>query len=297
MPYYPYSQFMDEIFPFKIQIKNNEVLNNAVPHSHEYFQICYVTKGTCLHNVNGKKATLIKGDLFSIPPNFEHYIEVIPNKHTEIVHIDFMPFLLDHSLHGLTDMDSFIDFAFIQPFVALNDRLLPKLNLSHQVQMETERLIGEMIQELNDHKEGYTLIIKSNLQKLLVIAGREYASYLENNTENKHLQANRRHFEKALEFIELNYMTELKLQDAAAQAAMSPTYFSTMFKLLKGRSFVEYVNDIRLEASMKLLKQTSESVEEISYRCGFNHLSHFHRTFKKTTGLTPGEYRKMSLQS
>lgn len=294
MPLYPYKAFMDDAFPFKIDIKNNEVLSASVPHSHEYFQICYVMKGTCLHKVNGKTATLIKGDLFSIPPHFEHHIELIPNKHTEIAHIDFMPFLLDQSLQGLTDMTSFVDFAFIQPFVALNDRLLPKLNLSHEVQLDTERLIAEMIHELQQRKDGFTLIIKLNLQKLLVVAGREYAAYVEKTMENKHVQANRKYFEKALDFIKMNYNSNLHLQEVASKAAMSPTYFSTMFKILKGRTFVEYVNDIRLEEAMKLLKQTDERIEDISYLTGFNHMSHFHRTFKKATNLTPAEYRKLS---
>jgi AraC-like DNA-binding protein len=292
--YYRYRQFMDAEFPFKIEVKDKHFLIDNKQHAHEYFQICYVMKGTCVHDVNGKKATLIKGDLFSIPPNYEHRMELLDDKEAEIVHIDFMPYLLDHSLQGLTNIESFINFAFIQPFVALNDRLLPKLNLTYSGQRETEMLIAEMIQELEHKKDGYTLIIKANLQKLLVIAGREYTGFLEQSSENQYIHANRRHFEKAVIFIEQRYMDEIKLQDVAAQAAMSPTYFSTMFKLLKGKSFVEYVNDIRLREAMKLLKQTDESVEEISYRIGFNHLTHFHRMFKKITGLTPAEYRRQS---
>ncbi|MGG1550384.1 AraC family transcriptional regulator [Paenibacillus ferrarius] len=294
MAYYRYKEFMDEQFPFKIAVKNNAVLLGNRQHAHEYFQICYVIKGTALHNVNGMKATLIKGDLFSIPPNYEHQIELLEGKEAEIVHIDFMPYLLDSSLQGLTDMESFVNFAFIQPFVAMNDRLLPKLNLTFNGQRETEQLIARMLQERERQQDGYTLMIKSNLQMLLVIAGREYAEFLEQSAEKQHVQTNRKHFEKAVDYIKSHYMREIKLQDAAAQATMSPAYFSTMFKLLKGKSFIEYVNDIRLTEAMKLLKQTGHSIEEISYRIGFNHLTHFHRMFKKTTGLTPAEYRKQS---
>lgn len=295
VPFYRCTGLLDSAFPFKLEVKDNLVLQNSTLHSHEYFQICYMLRGTCLHTVNGKHAALIKGDLFSIPPNYEHHIQLLPGKEAAIVHIDFMPYLLNHALQGLTDIESFVNFAFIEPFVALNDRLLPKLNLTFSGQQGVEALIDEMMKELEQQREGYTLIIKSNLQKLLVFAGREYEAFLERHEENNRLQENKKYFMNALDYINKHYREEIKLQEAAAQATMSPSYFSTMFKVIQGKSFVEYVNELRLKEAMKLLLQSQNSIEDILIQIGYNHRTHFYRHFKKATGLTPAEFRKRSL--
>jgi AraC-like DNA-binding protein len=289
----PFMEFMSESFPFKIEIKENRHFKDRWYHAHEYFQICYVDKGTCIHVVNEKKATLIKGDLFCIPPLYEHRLEMIPDKEFTIVHIDFMPFLFDRSLVGLTHMDSFVDFAFIQPFVHLSDALLPKLNLSFTGQRIMESLIVEMIEETNHKNEGYQLIIKSNLQKLLVIAGREFMEYSKQMQEQQMIHLQRKHFDDALNFIDEHFMNPITLQDAAAKAVMSPTYFSSIFKLLKGTNYVDYVNDLRLNRAIDLLKEAPGwSVESISSYVGFNHMTHFYRMFKRKTGVTPAEFRR-----
>ncbi|WP_173112068.1 AraC family transcriptional regulator [Paenibacillus qinlingensis] len=293
MRYFTLEQNMSPDFPFNLTVKNKSQLLQVGLHAHDYFQICYVQMGSCIHVVENQKATLVKGDLFSIPPHYEHDFELFADKDIELVHIDFMPYLLDSSLLGLSDMESFVKFAFIHPFVQLNDSLLPKLNLSFQGQQIIEALIREMQTEWQGRQEGFALIIKSLIQKLLVVAGREYAAFMAHREDKRHVQANRSHFDRAIAFIEMNYHRDIKLSDAAAEATMAVNYFSTMFKLLTGRSFVEYVTDLRLNEALRLLLETSESMEQIAFRAGFNHMTHFYRVFKKKTGITPSQYRKM----
>lgn len=285
---------MDHDFPFKIEVRDESFRHDTAPHVHEYFQVCYVLKGYCRHELNGKSATLIKGDLFSVPPEFEHRIELIEGQEVKLVLIDFMPHLLDSSLKSLRSMENFTDFIFSQPFVTLNNMLLPKLNLTVEGQREVETLIDGMIRELEERSDGFALMVKANLMKLLVIAGREYARFVERRPEEQLLRNNRKYFEAALAYMERNYHREIKLSEVASVAAMSTAYFSTMFKWMMGRTFVEHLNDLRMKAAMRLLQQTDYTVEEIAFRTGFNHLTHFHRTFKKSTGLTPAQYRKNS---
>lgn len=296
MKYFKFRDFMDESFPFKIEVRDHTYpFDSKEQHAHDYFQVCYIQRGSCLHQVNGKQATLVKGDLFSIPPDYAHRISLLPDKEVEIILIDFMPFLLDRGLKDLHEMSQFIDFAFIQPFAALNDQLLPKLNLSYAGQLETEALIADMIKELERKQDGHTLLIKSDLIRLLVIAGREYARFVAESPGRQIVSANRSGMERAIAYIDLSYRQELSLNQAAAQAAVSPSYFSSMFKAWKGMSFIEYVTLLRIGEAQRLLKETAGTVEEISLSVGYNHLTHFHRVFKKHTGLTPHEYRKKSL--
>ncbi|GLX66945.1 hypothetical protein MU1_12890 [Paenibacillus glycanilyticus] len=286
-----YTSIMSEAFPFKIQIKENEQLNSD-SHAHDYFQICYVLKGTCLHHAHGKRVSLVKGDLFSIPPMYGHMLEALPDQEAQVVHIDFLPSLLDRHMAGLLAMDSFVDFAFIQPFVQFQDNLLPKLNLSYEGQLATEQLIAGMMGEFLRQDSGFPLMIKSDLQKLLVIAGREFLQYSQHDGERQLVSQHREHFEQALRYIDTCYRDPVRLQDAASKAAMSPSYFSTIFKLMKGMTFVDYLNEIRLNEAVRMLKEHPDwSVERISAEAGFNHLTHFYRMFKRKTGVTPAQYR------
>lgn len=288
----PYRSIMSESFPFVIQIKTGESLNSDV-HAHQYFQICYVLKGTCLHHTHEKKVKLVKGDLFSIPPMVEHRLETVRGHEAEVAHIDFLPGLLDRNLSGLLAMDGFVDFALIQPFVQLNDTLLPKLNLSFSGQRATEQLIREMMEEYEDRRDGYPLVIKSALQKLLVVAGREFLDSSRQRDEHHIVHLHRKQLEQALDYIDRHYTENVKLQDAAAKAAMSPAYFSTVFKLIKNMTFVDYVNEQRLNEAIRLLKDKPEwSVERICADAGFNHLTHFYRMFKRKTGVTPAQFRR-----
>lgn len=287
----PYQSIMEEQFPFMIQIKTDQDVPPDI-HAHTYFQICYVLKGACTHIAHGKRAALTRGDLFSIPPMCAHRLETIPGQHAEIVHIDFLPKLLDRRMSGLLDMDSFVDFALIQPFVQFQDRLLPKLNLSAGGRRLVEQLVTEMLEEYTRRPEGYPLIIKSNLQKLLVIAGREFLQYMQVSGEHQLVHLHREHLEQALGYIDAHFRENMKLQDAAAKAVMSPSHFSAVFKLIKGTTFVEYVNEIRLNEAMKLLTEHPDwSVERISEEAGFNHMGHFYRMFKRKLGVTPAQYR------
>lgn len=289
---YTEQEFKDPAFPFKVELKTTRGIARNFKHNHQFFQICYVMKGSCIHRVNGREAVLVKGDLFSIPPFYEHALDVIPGKDVLLAQLDFMPVLLDDSLRSFEDIESFVHFAFIQPFVEFNDRLLPQLNLSYEGQQQMEAMVAEIRGELERKQVGYPLVVKSLIQKLLVMAGREYLAFMEEKRGPAGLQANRAYFEEAVAFIQNRYHEEITLTEAAAKATMSTAYFSTMFKQLKGKTFVTYLNELRLGEAMKLLKETDRSVEDIARSIGYNNVTHFHRMFKRTAGVTPAEYRK-----
>ena len=59
-----------------------------------------------------------------------------------------------------------------------------------------------------------------------------------------------------------------------------------------GKNYIEYLNDLRLGIASRHLIDTTKTVAEISYECGFNNLSNFNRIFKKRKGVTPKEFRE-----
>lgn len=96
---------------------------------------------------------------------------------------------------------------------------------------------------------------------------------------------------KVQEYIETNYRDEVRLADLAALVGMTPTAFSRFFKLRTGRSISDYLIDIRLGHATRALVDSTMSVAEICYSCGFNNISNFNRIFKKKKGSSPKVFR------
>jgi len=97
---------------------------------------------------------------------------------------------------------------------------------------------------------------------------------------------------KVKNYISKNYMDEIRLATVADLAGMSPSAFSRFFKLHTGRNLSDYIIDIRLGYAARKLVDTSKSISEICYDCGFNNLSNFNRIFKRKKGCSPSEFRE-----
>lgn len=100
-----------------------------------------------------------------------------------------------------------------------------------------------------------------------------------------------RRIEKVMEYINLNFLKNISLSEAARIASMSDISFSRFFKLRTGRTFVDTVNEIRLGQASRMLIDTTHSITEVCYKCGFNNISNFNRIFKKKKNCTPKEFR------
>ena len=97
--------------------------------------------------------------------------------------------------------------------------------------------------------------------------------------------------QKVKEYVASHYAEECRLNDVAELAGMTPSAFCRFFRQHTGRTFTEYIIDIRLGNAARLLVDSSLTIVEISYSCGFNNLSNFNRTFKAHKGYTPRDFR------
>jgi AraC-like DNA-binding protein len=103
---------------------------------------------------------------------------------------------------------------------------------------------------------------------------------------------NSRRIEKAFEYMNKNYDKPIALGDLSKLVNMTEVSFSRFMKKRTGISFIDSLNEIRLGHASRILIDTTNSIAEVSYSCGFNNISNFNRLFKKKKGCTPKEFRE-----
>ncbi len=108
---------------------------------------------------------------------------------------------------------------------------------------------------------------------------------------NSYQASNTDRINKVYNFIMNNFLENLSLEQAADVASMNPAAFCRYFKRVTQKSFVQFLNEIRIGYACKLLLDEKLTVSQICYESGFNNLSNFNKQFKTTTHKTPQEYK------
>lgn len=108
---------------------------------------------------------------------------------------------------------------------------------------------------------------------------------------NQQANYNSRRIEKVFEYLNLNYSKPLTLAEVAKITNMPEVSFSRFIKKRTGKTFIDSLNEIRLGHASRMLIDTTTTISEIAYSCGFNNISNFNRVFKKKKNTTPKEFR------
>lgn len=116
---------------------------------------------------------------------------------------------------------------------------------------------------------------------------------LSNSTfTNEEFFYNSRRIEKVFEHMNANFSKQITLYDVAKIANMPCSSFSRFIRKRTGVTFMDCLNEIRLGHISRMLIDTTQSISEIAYTCGFNNMANFNRTFKRKKGCTPKEFRE-----
>lgn len=97
--------------------------------------------------------------------------------------------------------------------------------------------------------------------------------------------------QELMEYIRDNYASDISLNSLAQMAHISPVYLSTLFKEETGISYIKYVTELRLGKAKELLRSGEYLVTEVSEKVGYHNYRYFCDMFKKSTGMTPNEYK------
>lgn len=148
------------------------------------------------------------------------------------------------------------------------------------------------LDKLSAEKDGFKAILTfmsilhdlSECEDAKVLSSSSFAK-IETYSDSKRVQ-------KVQSYINENYKSDIRLPVLAQMVDMSPVAFSRFFKLKTGKSLSDYIIDIRLGYASSLLVDSSNSIADICYDCGFNNLSNFNRIFKKKKNCSPKEFRE-----
>jgi AraC-like DNA-binding protein len=253
-------------------------------HSHEEYELNFIERGRGVRRVVGDsieeigdyELTLITGD------GLEHVWEQGRCQSGDIreITIQFSPRLLDSKLLSRNQ------FASIRKMF---ERARMGLTFSMPAIMRVYCLI-DTLSSKEERMDQFLDMLRILFELSQDAGARTLASHSFAKTG---IDRESRRVNKVKEYISQHYTEEIKLDDLAALVAMAPSAFSRFFKQHTGRAPVDYIIDVRLGAAARMLVDTTTSVSEICYACGFNNLSNFNRTFKTRRGYTPRDFRAL----
>jgi AraC-like DNA-binding protein len=252
-------------------------------HNHEVFELNFVEHASGVRRIVGDSSEVIDNyDLVLITsPDLEHVWEQNACKSEEIREVTIQ-FDMDFSDEG---------FMGRNPFNSMR-KMLNEARKGLCFPLSAIMKVYSLIDTLSTIKDGF-YAVQQFLTILYELSKSEGARTLATSSYAKvDVESDSRRVLKIKNYINKNYMEEIRLNALADLAGMSSSAFSRFFKLHTGKNLSDYIIEIRLGFASRALVDTSRSISEISFDCGFNNLSNFNRIFKKKKGCSPSEFRE-----
>jgi len=253
-------------------------------HYHEQVEIVGIINNTGTIFVGDSIEKYKSGDIVMIGKNLPHmWQDDLHNQRNENNHIELEVFTI-HLGNAFTNHDTlgFPELSRLKNLLELSRqgiafyRAEGALNkIKSLYKLEAFQQLLAVIDFMND------LVSISNY-KLLCSIG-----FVERINEPKEDR-----LQKVHDYVMNNFHDKVDLIKASEKANMNPSSFSRYFKQKNGKTFSQYVNEIRLGYACKLLLKDQFSVTEVCFESGFNNISNFNKQFKRYYNMPPKEYKK-----
>lgn len=234
-------------------------------HTHvDFLELFYVHSGRGVAFLEGTNYILQKGDIFCVRPGQ--------------VHANF-------PLEDLMIYNCIISCGYLQKKGDLpTEELMPFLHLTGRTLLAVEGLYEDLLLEQERRENYYQYMMENSADRLCANLLRFQASH---QTQVGH----RRAITPLLEYLSEHFAT-VTLEELARVSSYNSSYLSRLFRETFDISFTDYVNILRVNQAMKLLRETELTVEEAGLEAGFHSRKHFYDMFKRHTGMTPGTFRE-----
>ncbi|BAX79326.1 helix-turn-helix domain-containing protein [Labilibaculum antarcticum] len=250
-------------------------------HFHPEFEITYIQNAKGGKRIIGDHIGEIREkELVIVGPNLYHGWDNYKNTGKELLHeitIQFPKELFDENI---------LKRNMLKPIrELLNDASRGVLFSDETIKMVEPKLLAL------SQKRGFDSYLE--FQSLLydLAISRDQQTLTNMSFQRQSDFHNSERIERIYKYVQENYHKKLKLEDAAKLTNMTVISFSRLIKQRTGKSFVDFVIEIRLGMATQLLIETDKSIAEVCFDCGFNNISNFNRIFKKRQDCTPSEFR------
>lgn len=250
-------------------------------HTHDFVEIAYISEGRGIHYVGGEQLFVEPGDLFVIAMGTPHVfrpLSIEQDRSIMIINCIFERNYIKRFLGVLPNAASIEQLFHLDPYT---------YRYYKNQQNEVGPLVEKLYMEYTRRIPEYQLLLNTQMLYLISILYRYETQGISQLTI-------RNRFEPVFQYINIHFNEIMKIETLAALIPISVSHFQRLFKHIVGQSFTEYVQTLRINKSCELLRITSKSVGEISAMVGYNDLTFFHVVFKKKTGTSPHQYRKIN---
>lgn len=252
-------------------------------HKHDVFELNFVEHASGARRIVGDNSEVIGDyDLVLITSTDLEHVWMQNTCTSESIHEITVQFMFDLSENSLFTKNPFRDIY----------RMLSMAQRGLVFPMDAIMQIYKPLLELSSVPDGFDAFMHF-LDILHTMAKCEGTRTLATTSyANVNIGEDSHRILKVKDYIDKNYMDEIKLKTLADIACMSDAAFSRFFKLHTGRTVSDYIIEIRLGNASRMLVDTNMTVVDISFQCGYNNLSNFNRVFKRKKGCSPTEFRE-----
>lgn len=185
---------------------------------------------------------------------------------------------------------SFIENVGQQVFDELYEKRV--FHFSEETSEKIKEMFLDMVEEYGKQRPYKEFILQGMLNRLLTKVWEE--GYSRQEEPGRTLLTPP--VMDAVLYIEQFYSSNPSLERTAREVNLSPSYFSRLFHEQLGKTYSEYLNNVKLRHAAVLLMSTNRTIMEIAEETGYCHGNYMINQFKEKMGITPGELRKKAIQ-
>lgn len=254
-------------------------------HYHPAIEIMYITRGIGTRFVGDCIEQYEEGDICMIGPNLPHewrnddaYFDKESGLRATCICLFFKREIFDPNFIRLPEMNNIRD---------LIERSRRGLKFTGNSKLEITRFIRSSVNDVGVRKVTNLLTLLE-----LMATSTEYELLASVGFTNSVNSEDFERFNKVYKFLVKNFATSIRLEEVSTLVGLPPTAFCRYFKERTKKTFVEYLNEMRIGYSKKLLLENKMKISTISGEVGFPNLSNFISQFKKVTGMSPSQFQK-----
>ncbi len=255
-------------------------------HWHPDFEIATAEYGVLEYQVGGQHIILEKGDSIFVNGNILHGIKQLSGDVP-----DPMPNIV-FSGTLIPPEPSTIYQKYIQPVAQCDSLPFVVFRHSNRSHNDIHCLLKDTYKQMNEKIPCYELAVQRNINRIFEFISCNFNELPK--AESTRVQINNQiRLQKMLTYIYENYAVPVTLDDIAKAANVSRSEAGRCFNTYMGCSPIDALIQYRLQMAHQLLNERTQTLQQISYACGFNSVNYFSRRFKQKYGYAPGKNADM----